>query len=494
MRRSLILLAAVLSAATVAACGSSTSSSPAASGSTPAPMAAALSYFPTGTPFIVTFQTDPDSAALKAAETHQTTTQIAAKAAFFQALAKLGINYNQDVKPLLGNPVAVGIASSDVTSKNTPLLGAWQTSNRTALTRLVGKIKQLSVSGHHDGATLYSSPGAGGFALAVDGPTVLVSDSADTIDSALDRHQATSGFSAAEYAEYTRGLPSNSLASVVGDLHSALAQPSAAKALKVPWVAAIKGYGATVDGTSSQVSMHLRLDTTGKPLTESQLPFASGPSAPSLAGTMPIQFAVRDPGAIWSFILGSVQRVQPNSIAKVTKGEAKLKRVTGVDFDQLVHSLTGDLQIESNGQAVLGRVPVSDPASVEKLLSTHATNGMLKGDRVTSIGGGLYRVQGRSDAGHPTLTGMVGHEFVIGEKTTAGALRRWATAPTSAASDSGAVAFKLKLAPFITMALAREPNPVVQQFARRIGDLTGSLQASTSGLTGEATVDVTPGS
>src|SRR6202000_3247691 len=105
----------------------------------PAPLTAALSYFPSGSPLVATVVSEPKNAAVKHIEASTPDAPLL-KAGLFQELAKLGINYNRDVKPLFGNPIALGIGSANVTANNTPFLAAWQTESATALKRLITKL------------------------------------------------------------------------------------------------------------------------------------------------------------------------------------------------------------------------------------------------------------------------------------------------------------------------------------------------------------------
>jgi hypothetical protein len=437
---------------------------------------------------VVTVTTDPKNASLTKIEA-DTPDATLIKAGLFQALAKLGIDYNKDVKPLFGNPIALGFASADVTGQNMPFLAAWQTESASALNSLVSKLKGFKATEHHDGATVYTAPGTG--AVAVTGATVLVSNDSDTIDSALDRHAAKSGFSSAEYAQDTIGLPTDGAISLVGDLSQVLSLPSTAQAHKVPWVAAIKGYGVTVDDDQDSATLHFRVDTTGHPLSAAQLPIAAGAAAPGLAGDMPIQFGLRDPAQIFDFVKSVAKLTSPKSYRQLTSGEARIKQRTGVDFEQVIHSLTGNLEFESDEHAVLARVPVdsSKVGEIEKVLKDPSAGKIIdRGTTSSPLGGGLYVIHSTSDPTNPIVAGVVGSELVIGSKATAAQVRAYAKAPESKVSGSGSVVFKVAVDKLLAIALRNNPNPVYKQIAAKLGDLSGSVQADPSALTGTATL------
>lgn len=236
---------------------------------------------------MLTVQTDPASAGIKNTRALEQNSPQATllQTGLFARLGQLGIDYNKQVKPLFGNPIAFGVLSARSSASQTQFLAAWVTRSQSALAALVKKLgPALKSSGMHDGAKLYA---VGGETLAIDGPTVLITRSPLDIDAALDRHKHGRGISSSQYARLTAGLGGGSLMQMFGDLTQALSVPGAAKARRVPWVAAIKGYGASISATQRAMTIRFHLDTTGQPLSSSQLPLAAGSAAPAVAGGAP---------------------------------------------------------------------------------------------------------------------------------------------------------------------------------------------------------------
>ena len=482
--RRLMLIALTL--LVVTACGSSGSGGSSAG----TPLASALSYFPQDTPFVATVDTAANGASAQQMKALQgNDPQLAlVKAGLFQELAKLGIDYNADLKPLLGNPVALGIGASQVSAETTPFLAAWQTNSQAALKRLVSDLKGVTRSGTHDGATMYQS---GGAAFATDGALVLVSNSAATITAALDRHSSGVGLTAADYDRDTSGLPDNPLVSMVGDLQSALDTPKAAQARKVPWVAALKSYGVAITGSASKVSFAFRLDTTAKTLTGDQLPIADGSDGPGLAGSLPIQAGLRDPGQVYAFIADAERAADPSGYRKLLKNEANEKTQSGVDIDQFARSLTGDLSVTSDGHTTIARLKASaaDAATYEKLLASPNLRTTSQ-----SLGQGFYALAEKD--GTKLVGGVADGELLLGNGTPA-QLRAYASTPASAGSGTGALAYRIALAPLIRRAMTRsqtdalaamQTNPFETQLLSKLGDLSGSLQATPQALTGSASL------
>ncbi|HEY3725813.1 MAG TPA: DUF3352 domain-containing protein, partial [Solirubrobacteraceae bacterium] len=294
MRRSLFLLVAVGVALAMAlsACGSSSSS-----GSSD-PLQTTLSYFPAQTPFVLTVATKPSARA--ASQERQLEQRLPllnfGKAALISRLQQVGINYNQDLKPLSGNPVAIGDPSTSIQAFRNDFLIAWVAKDAGKLNALLKKLGGLTAAGSHDGAKLYTASGA---ALGVTGATILFAKSMTDITSALDRHAHGGGVTPSQYSDAVSGLPPDAAIRIFGELAGALSTPQAAQARRVPWVAALRSYGATLGYSNSGLAINFRLDTGGRTLTQSQLPFATRATPASVVSGLPIQVGIVDPSQIF---------------------------------------------------------------------------------------------------------------------------------------------------------------------------------------------------
>ncbi len=487
-----ILLGLVVAAA-IAGCGSSSGSG---AGSTPSPVATELSYFPTNAPFILSVATNPHSSGLRSAENSllnrfpEATLGIDA---LEQKLQSIGLNYDTDIKPLFGNPIMLGLASGNSISTSSPssdVLFAWVASSASGLKSLVSKVLHGGGSaGTRDGASVYR---LGGESLAIDGATALLG-SAASVTAALDRHAQKAGFTVAEYSNFTTGLPQSTLMEAFGSLTGVLAQPSAAKARQVPWVAAIRSYGAAISATSAGITFQYRLDTSGGALTSAQIPIAAGTTAPSLAGNAPIIVGIDDPSQIVSFALSAEQATSPASYAQFQARNARLKRTEGIDFRSLTSLLTGSLIVESDTHTTIGRATVSNPAAAANVLAklASAPHGLFrKGTTVSKLGGGFYLIK------EPKLTltvGVSGNQLVLGKATVAQD-KAFAAAPTTPASFAhGSVAFQIALADLLrgkAGSATGEASQIAQLLLSHLGNITGWAAASPSALTGSATLAI----
>ena len=127
MRRALIL-AIVAATVLVAGCGSSKSSS-----APPSPVATALSYIPANSPFVLTAATtsNPGGQAL----VNRVPNLALAETALFAKLRQVGIDYNADVRPLFGNPIAGGLELQGASGKPNQFIAAWVTKDASKLKR-----------------------------------------------------------------------------------------------------------------------------------------------------------------------------------------------------------------------------------------------------------------------------------------------------------------------------------------------------------------------
>jgi Protein of unknown function (DUF3352) len=468
----------------LAGCGSSSSSSG-------GPLTTALSYLPANSPLVLAFTTDPHSGAVRSAQSLVSKIPLArlGEAALQSKLQQMGINYDADVRPLLGNPLVFG-ASTQTVSQATgrEFVFAWVVKDADTFRADLKKSGAHSM-GTRDGATLYPF-GAG--TLALDGSTVVASPDSGALKAALDRHAHGTGITSSDWARAVKGLPGNALVDVFGSLTQALSSARTANARRVPWVAAVKGYAVAVSATSSGLALQYRVDTSGGALTSSQLPFTPGSTAPSLAGTMPVAVGIHDPAHAVAFLQSVEQATNPGKFAAFQSRQTALRRKTGVDVGSLTHLLTGDLIIESDLQTTIARAAVSNATAARhvlaklasappRLLFTNATT-------ITRAAGGFYVI--KRPGGSTVTAGVVGNQLVAGEAAPS-QLRAFATAPAiPAVGAKGPVAFRVALADLLHLALHRAPSQTAQVILGLLGDITGWIANSPAALTGNATLQV----
>ena len=293
----------------------------------------------------------------------------------------------------------------------------------------------------------------------------------------------------AQYKSAISTLPQDAVVNIVGNIGGLLDAQGLASARQIPWVGAIHSYAESITASSSGLKVSLHLDTSGAQLTDAQLPFAPGSTAPALAGNFPITFGIHDPAHIAQFALSAEQVANPVSYGKFQARQTALRAKSGVDLNSLISLLTGDLIIASDTHTTMGRVTVSDPAAAANVLDKLATTpGALKTASVKRVAGGWDLVTKHSTI--PVL--LVGNQLVAG-KTRIVDLKAFATAPTTPAQNTqGSLAFRISVTQLLGLALrnSTSTSQVASAILKQLTDLTGSSSVSANGLNGDATLGV----
>jgi hypothetical protein len=480
-----MLLGVLALACLLAACGSSSGSSAPSD-----PLATELSYIPPASPVVATIVTDPNSAPVKNASALLTKFQVASliTSELNQELQKQGLSYDGDIKPLLGNPVVVGTVQTAGAGSKLKGVGVWVTKDAGKLKALVTKSSDGDKKiGSHDGATLYRSRD-GATVLAIDGPTLVVADTQALVTAALDRHANSNGMTVSQYNQQISGLPSHPLVQVFGNVAALLATPQTATARQIPWVAAIKGYAVAISPTSNGMSLDWKVDTTGRQLTDAQLPLAAGSAAPALASGEAGSFGIRDPAQIAKFVQSALQAADPTASAQFQAALGALRRGFGIDVTGALGQLTGDLITAGEGQVSLIRAGVANPAVVSQTLANLAKHiqSLAAGTSMKPLGGGFYLVSRQSVT---FAVGLVGNQLVAGNAPIS-KLRTFATKPTTPSGGHGAIAFSESLPQVLKLTGALVHSTQAQLILSQLKSFSGWIANTPSALTGNALVTI----
>jgi len=457
------------------------------------PLGSELSYFPANSPLVVRVLTDPNSPAVNNAQVllRRFPLAIFGESAALARLEQLGVNYNTDVRPLFGNPALVGVTSASARhSSRSQMLVAWVTKDADALARVTGALSGAGFrsAGSYQGAKLYESRST---AIAVNGATLLVGGSALAVTDALDRQAGGGGMTSDTYTRALAGLPHNSLLQAFGNLAATRVRQSrsAASTRRVPWIAAARTYGAAISATSSGINIQYRIDTTGRRIATSQLPFAPGTASAALAGNLPILVSFRDARQPIQFLQSTQQASNPTKYAAFLNRQAALRHKSGVDLGGLAALLSGPLMLASDTQTTLVRTTVRDPGAARRTLAKLATQPravFTTARSVSRAGGGFYVVQGLRQ---PFAAGIVGDQLLVGRASPA-QLRAFAAAPSRPAGGHGALAFSIAFSQLLQVALNQPVPRAAQSVFKSLGDIVGWAASSTKAVKGTATLPV----
>ncbi|HWH45278.1 MAG TPA: DUF3352 domain-containing protein [Thermoleophilaceae bacterium] len=306
-----------------------------------------------------------------------------------------GIDFDEDVRPLLGNEFVLGVADArDLAGDDPPFVGAVQTSDAGKLEELAQKdSKEI---GEAEGAKLYQSDDT---VLAVKDDVAVFGDTREVVEEALEQRGKDDRLREEDVEEALDGLPEERLGAVYVNVEELLgADPRSALARRIPWVGALRTAGATLAVEDKSVAFDIAVNT--EDVEAEDLPFAAGPESPGVsAAEGEIGVGVRDPGQIVRFAEAAGQAVNPTGFAQYAQGKQLLEKQLDIDIDRdLVGQLAGDTSVAFDIGGDFGlRAELSDPAAFEGVLEklAPAIPGFAEGAGLGSVG--VSRPRGGED-------------------------------------------------------------------------------------------------
>jgi hypothetical protein len=331
------------------------------------PTGEALSYFPANAGLVALIETDGEQ--IQAAEALLTKFPGSDKL-LDQLKAKVnatGVDFDKDVKPLLGNPIALGTAGSDLDSMVVVLVATDEAKLNALVDRQI-KAGKLKKTGEQAGATIYSD--GPDTALAIKDATALIADTPAQLGALLAIHNRAAGLTPATFDEpFTNGVSKDALVRISGSAPTLLANPKAASARRIPWVAALGRFAVALKAEQDAVALDARVDTSKAKLTDDDLPIAPGDASPGLGGDGPIRVALRNPAHVIDFAQRAAQAVSPTSFAAFAAAKAAIKLRFGVDLDQdVIAQLNGIAQLSTDLHEFQLRVGLKDPTAMKATL------------------------------------------------------------------------------------------------------------------------------
>jgi hypothetical protein len=469
------------------------------------PLDDALGFLPEDAPFVVAFDTDVEG------DQYRAVGEIAERFRFGQqALDQLreqlesqqgGISYEDDVKPLLGNPFVVGATNARSFTEQgdtEEFVGAVQAKDGDKLKDLLEK-GDAKEEGEQNGATVYEDKG--GDTFAIKGDTLVVAGSRKVLDAALERREGDDRLEEDAFEEALDGLPEDALMRSYFDVQGLLeADPDTADARKIEWVRSLRTFGLTASAESDSIDFQFDLKTDGGDLSEEDLPIAGGDDAPQVvqrAGEL--NLGLRDPSQIVAFAESAGQAVNPSGFGDYESAKQQLEQRLDVSVDDdIVGQLQGDVSVNVSVDGKYGvRAELEDPAAFRRTLEKVAD---LLPDVAEGAGVpgplGLAKPKRGEDFyalaqadGDSIVFGVVDDVFVLSnEPARAGELST--ASPEAVQGGEGA---------FVMQADAEQlANRLLRQFGSQLGvgglggqlltgplgNITGSMSSSTDELRG----------
>lgn len=461
----------------------------------PSPLELALAYFPADAPLAVTVSTDLEG------EQYQ---QVGALIERFpggdevvqrlqSSIEQEDVDFDAEVRPLLGNELVVG--APDVESLNADedqFVAALPVNDPEALQTLLEEQGATEID-EVEGATIYQMEEEEG-PVALDGEVAVFADTQEQLEEALLQSASGESLTTTTFDAALAGLPTDALMRVYADLPTILeSDPEAQEARGVAWVGALETLGLTVSAAEEGLAVDMGIITNPEGLTDDQLPIASGTEDPPpvVAEGDAIGIGLRDPGQIADFIELAAEE---GGAEEIELAKLQISEQLGVDVEEdVINQLSGNASVSVGlGGEVGFRSELADAESVEETLDRisrrlpRAAGGIGAKDlrlEPTSKRSSLYTLRSR---GEPPLSVGVEDELLIVAPTTQQAEALAAAAPNAVPEAAGSVTLladgstiaEQVVAPFATF--LNNPQASVEPF----GELTGSLEADTSGMRG----------
>ena len=498
--RKLSLLTLILGTLAIAGCGSGSGSDGSSS-----PLDNALRYLPADTPFAVAIDTDTEG------EQFRNAGDLADKFPFgdqieeqLQDLVEERTGQFKQLQEALGNEFVVGSTDAETfieTSggEDTAFVGAIQAKSQEAIDKLIEGDK-AEEDGEVEGAKLYKDDSGDSF--AIDGDVLVVAGSKQELEDALATRDGDDSLTEEDFEAGTEGVAESALARVYVDIAGLLrASPDAKDALRSKWVSALTTAGIGLTFEPGEVAIDVNVNTDSEGLTDADLPIAAGSASPmALDRDGAINLALRDPGQVLRFAQATAKAVGPNDFSSFERGKAQIEKELGIDLDSdLIDQLDGDLAVSIELDGKFGaRAQLEDPAQFKETLTKleqilpNVARG-IAGEKVgfakPKAGEDFYAVA--TAGGDQVVFGVVEDVFVISNSAAiAGTLASETAAAVPGAE--GALVLRTDAEELARIALkeaAGEGFDLGDRIkgaigTRPLGELLGSFEVSTDGLSG----------
>jgi hypothetical protein len=365
MRRLLSIATVVTVVVVGAGCGGGDDSGGALDG--------ALAYLPNDTPLAIVLETDVEG------DQYQALGKLVDRFPFGDQLtgnllrqleqSGSGIRFEDDLKPVLGNPLVLGAPSVEaIAGDSNDFVLALQAKDEGALNDLIDKVKPREV-GEASGATIYQDEDT--FVGVEDDMVVLANDESQ-LKSALERADGDDHFDEDSFSQALNGLPDSAFLRVFADLEAFLTNdPGSVDARKVKWIGALRTLGITARAEDDRIDVDFRARTEGD-LSDEDLPIAPGDEAPPIVERQgEIGLGIRDLAHIVRFGENAGQAIDPAGFGDYARAKQTIDKQLGVSLDDdLIGQLTGNVSASvAPGGGYGVRAELKDPQSFERTLA-----------------------------------------------------------------------------------------------------------------------------
>jgi hypothetical protein len=282
-----------------------------------------------------------------------------------------GVDWEDDVKPLLGNDVAIGIEGDPV-----GLLGGdGESSFVAALETRGGDIEAVlekagwKRTGEANGATLYTEE-EGDDVFAVEDGVFLSAENEEALRRALARRDAGEGLEEAAVTEAFSDLSGPTFARAFGTTAPLAAQEQLGRFSSLPLVQALENWALTVGFEANDLNVDLSVGLDEDQVDEADLPLVTGPDAPEIVlREGELSGGNRNQSQTTAFLLRALRAGYPDS--RFVKAADAIEEELDIDFEQeILRQFDGPSAsyVSPDGQTFAARSEVRDPEALREVL------------------------------------------------------------------------------------------------------------------------------
>lgn len=286
-----------------------------------------------------------------------------------EAAEDLDLVYEKEVRPQLGNDLAVAARWPALSNGEGGFVAALQVKDGPALRRVLDGNRFLRVAGDADGARLYRAKDDAESFVALEDDVLVTADDERRLRRALARHDSGTGMNDASFHSRLGELPGDALVRAVADVQPLFAQRPLRHLLRIPWVEALRTMSATLSVSGEEVRGEGTLEADPSQLSEGDLPIQPGEVPPELVGSLR-QFAGGSVNQSQTtvFLLRAARAAFPKS--RFVRDVRRLERIHKIDFErEVLQQFNGPSAtlLAPNG-TFAARSAVSDPPRLARTI------------------------------------------------------------------------------------------------------------------------------
>jgi hypothetical protein len=289
-----------------------------------------------------------------------------------QTFREIGLDWQDDVKPLLGNDIAIGISGSPMAF----LSGEGEASVIAAIDTEGGGVEavlekaNLRQHGEANGAKLYRVLDEDGTTFAVEDGVLIGALNERQLRDALARRDSGEGLDEDDVEEQLADLPSDYLVRGFGTLERIAEQEPLSRFANVGFLQVLETWAAAVRFEQDELDAEVAVRLDEEQVEEEDLPVVSGEESPEIVPRdTEISGGNLNQSQTTVFLLRAVQAAYPNS--RFVKAIDALDEDLGISFEEeILRQFNGPSAsyVSPDGRTFAARSEVRDPAALRELL------------------------------------------------------------------------------------------------------------------------------